>query len=80
MPDQALVLEGLWHGLNDTFSRDIKNFKGPVSDYFRENSDLPFVFMATYSAGMGANGKPKHLSLIACMPLKRCSNDRQKAI
>nr|WP_319490632.1 DEAD/DEAH box helicase [uncultured Desulfobacter sp.] len=78
----ADMLEGLWQGFNETFSRDIKKFKGPVSDYFREknpdlhpagrvffhlvenkNSDLPFAFMATYSAGMGANGKPKHLPL-----------------
>ncbi len=78
----AGMLEELWHGFNGTFSRDIKNFKGRVSDYFREknpdlhpagrvffhlvenkNSDLPFAFMATYSAGMGANGKPKHLPL-----------------
>ena len=28
-----------------------------------KNSNLPFAFMATYSAGMGANGKPKHLPL-----------------
>ncbi|WP_320041645.1 DEAD/DEAH box helicase [uncultured Desulfobacter sp.] len=28
-----------------------------------KNSDLPFAFMATYSAGMGTNGKPKHLPL-----------------
>ncbi|RJP77345.1 MAG: DEAD/DEAH box helicase [Desulfobacteraceae bacterium] len=27
------------------------------------NSDLPFAFMATYSAGMGKNGKPRHLPL-----------------
>ena len=76
------MLEGLWQGFNGAFSRDIKTFKGRVSDYFREknpdlhpagrvffhlvenkNSDLPFAFMATYSAGMGANGKPKHLPL-----------------
>ncbi|MGD9687747.1 MAG: DEAD/DEAH box helicase, partial [Desulfobacter sp.] len=73
---------GLWQGFNEAFSRDIKAFKGRVSDYFREknpdlhpagrvffhlveakNSHLPFAFMATYSAGMGANGKPKHLPL-----------------
>ncbi|MDQ1268874.1 MAG: hypothetical protein QG618_178 [Thermodesulfobacteriota bacterium] len=76
------MLEGLWQGFNEAFSRDIKAFKGRVSDYFREknpdlhpagrvffhlveakNSHLPFAFMATYSAGMGANGKPKHLPL-----------------
>ncbi|MBP9599243.1 MAG: DEAD/DEAH box helicase [Desulfobacter sp.] len=76
------MLEGLWQGFNEVFSRDIKAFKGRVSDYFREknpdlhpagrvffhlveakNSHLPFAFMATYSAGMGANGKPKHLPL-----------------
>ena len=28
-----------------------------------KNSDLPFAFMATYSAGMGGNGKPRHLPL-----------------
>jgi len=28
-----------------------------------KNSDLPFAFMATYSAGMGKNGKPRHLPL-----------------
>lgn len=27
------------------------------------NQALPFAFMATYSAGMGSNGKPKHLPL-----------------
>ena len=27
------------------------------------NQAMPFAFMATYSAGMGANGKPKHLPL-----------------
>ncbi|HKL82170.1 MAG TPA: SNF2 helicase-associated domain-containing protein, partial [Desulfobacter sp.] len=78
----AGMLEGLWQGFNVAFARDIKAFKGRVSDYFREknpdlhpagrvffhlvenkNSDLPFAFMATYSAGMGANGKPKHLPL-----------------
>nr|WP_320189725.1 DEAD/DEAH box helicase [uncultured Desulfobacter sp.] len=78
----ADMLEGLWQGFNETFSHDIKDFKGPVSNYLQEknpdlhpagrvffhlvenkNSDLPFAFMATYSAGMGANGKPKHLPL-----------------
>jgi len=78
----AGMLEELWQGFNETFSRDIKTFKGRVSDYFREknpdlhpagrvffhlvenkNPGLPFAFMATYSAGMGANGKPKHLPL-----------------
>lgn len=28
-----------------------------------KNQALPFAFMATYSAGMGANGKPRHLPL-----------------
>jgi len=28
-----------------------------------KNQTLPFAFMATYSAGMGANGKPRHLPL-----------------
>ncbi|MFH2065346.1 MAG: DEAD/DEAH box helicase [Pseudomonadota bacterium] len=28
-----------------------------------KNSDLPFAFMATYSAGMGKNGNPRHLPL-----------------
>jgi non-specific serine/threonine protein kinase len=28
-----------------------------------KNGDLPFAFMATYSSGMGRNGKPKHLPL-----------------
>ncbi|HKK99976.1 MAG TPA: SNF2 helicase-associated domain-containing protein, partial [Desulfotignum sp.] len=28
-----------------------------------KNQAQPFAFMATYSAGMGANGKPKHLPL-----------------
>jgi hypothetical protein len=28
-----------------------------------KNQSQPFAFMATYSAGMGANGKPKHLPL-----------------
>ncbi|MCG8632827.1 MAG: DEAD/DEAH box helicase [Desulfobacterales bacterium] len=28
-----------------------------------KNQPIPFAFMATYSAGMGANGKPKHLPL-----------------
>ncbi len=28
-----------------------------------KNSDLPFAFMVTYSAGMGRNGKPRHLPL-----------------
>ncbi|MGM0654279.1 MAG: DEAD/DEAH box helicase [Thermodesulfobacteriota bacterium] len=78
----AGMLEGLWQGFNVAFARDIKAFKGRVSEYFREknpdlhpagrvffhlvenkNSNLPFAFMATYSAGMGANGKPKHLPL-----------------
>ena len=78
----ADMLEELWQGFNKAFSRDIKAFKGRVSDYFREknpdlhpagrvffhlveakNSNLPFAFMATYSSGMGANGKPKHLPL-----------------
>ncbi len=78
----ADMLERLWQGFNETFSRDIKKFKGPVSNYFREknpdlhpagrvffhlvenkNSEVPFAFMATYSADMGANGKPKHLPL-----------------
>ncbi len=38
---------------------------GRVFFHLVENktSDLPFAFMATYSAGMGANGKPKHLPL-----------------
>ena len=27
------------------------------------NQAMPFAFMATYSAGMGANGKPRHLPL-----------------
>ena len=27
------------------------------------NGELPFAFMATYSSGMGLNGKPKHLPL-----------------
>lgn len=76
------MLERLWQGFNEAFSRDIEEFKGRVSDYFREknpglhpagrvffhlvenkNPGLPFAFMATYSAGMGANGKPKHLPL-----------------
>jgi hypothetical protein len=76
------MLEDLWRGFNDAFSRDMEAFDGRVSDYFHarnpdlhpagrvffhlvenKNQPLPFAFMATYSAGMGANGKPKHLPL-----------------
>ncbi len=49
-----------FHGLNPRF-----HLVGQVYFHLVENrtGDQPFAFMATYSAGMGRDGKPRHLPL-----------------
>jgi len=49
-----------FHGLNPDLHPAGRVFFHLVEN---KNQALPFAFMATYSAGMGANGKPRHLPL-----------------
>ncbi len=63
----ARDIEAFKGGVSDYF-REKKPDLHPAGRVFfhlveNKNSDLPFAFMTTYSAGMGANGKPKHLPL-----------------
>ncbi len=49
-----------FHGLNPDLHPAGRVFFHLVEN---KNQHPPFAFMATYSAGMGANGKPRHLPL-----------------
>ncbi|GBE40318.1 ATP-dependent helicase HepA [bacterium BMS3Bbin09] len=54
------TLESFFHAKNPSVHLAGRVFFHLVEN---KNSDLPFAFMATYSAGMGRNGKPTHLPL-----------------